>query len=133
MTLAEWPRQHYGYRQRDVREILSFLDEVISDLRAAAGMTSFDVALVSMAPEIMLEPMATMPSSREQIDQVLRVASLTTRSSERVALLQTALLLLDEAGAVIGLGTRPCCVGLLKPAFGKSRPSTPSTQRWPTV
>ena len=102
VTLAEWPRQHYGYRQRDVREILSFLDEVISDLRAAAGMTSFDVALVSMAPEIMLEPMATMPSSREQIDQVLRVASLTTRSSERVALLQTALLLLDEAGAVIG-------------------------------
>lgn len=101
-TLAEWPRQHDGYRQRDVREILSFLDEVLSDLRAAAGMTSFDVALVAMAPDIALEPLATMPSPREQIDDVLQVASLTERSSERVALLQTALLLLDEAGATIG-------------------------------
>ncbi len=101
-TLAKWPRQHYGYRQGDVREILSFLDEVISDLRAAAGMTSFDVALVAMAPDIPLEPMATMPSPREQIDEVLRVASLTERPSERLALLQTALLLLDDAGATIG-------------------------------
>ncbi len=100
-TLAEWPQEHFGYRQRDVREILSFLDEVVSDLRAAAGMTSFDVALVAMAPDVVLEPMATMPSRREQIDQVFRVASLTGPPSERVALLQTALLLLDEAGATI--------------------------------
>lgn len=102
-TLAEWPRQHYGYRQRDIREILAFLDEVISDLRAAAGMTSFEVVLVAMAADIALEPMAAMPSAREQIDQVLRVASRTERPSERVALLQTALLLLDEAGATIGV------------------------------
>lgn len=101
-TLAEWPRQHYGYRQRDVREILAFLDEVISDLRAAAGMTSFDVALVAMAPEVALEPMAAMPSPREQIDQVLHVASLTERPSERIALLQTALLMLDEGATAIG-------------------------------
>jgi len=96
-TLAEWPRKHHGYRQRDVREILSFLDEVISDLRGAAGMTSFEVALVAMAPDIALEPMATMPLAREQIDQVLRVASLTGCPSERVALLQTALLPLADA------------------------------------
>lgn len=99
--LAEWPRQHYGYRQQDVHEILSVLDEAISDLRAAAGMTSFDVALVATTPEIVLEPLATMPSPRDQLYQAFRVASLAERSSERVALLQTALLLLDEAGAVI--------------------------------
>jgi hypothetical protein len=98
-TLAEWPRQHYGYRQRDVREILSFLDEVISDLRAAAGLTSFDVSLVATAPEIALEPMATLPSPREQIDQVLQVASLTERPSERIALLQSVLVMLDEVAA----------------------------------
>ena len=99
--LAEWPRGRYGYRQQDVREILSFLDEVISDLRAAVGMTSFNVALVAMTPDIVMEPLATMPSLREQIDQVFRVVSLTERPSERVALFQTALLLLDEVGAVI--------------------------------
>jgi hypothetical protein len=58
--------------------------------------------LVAMAPDIALEPMATMPSPREQIDEVLHVASLTERPSERMALLQAALLLLDEAGAAIG-------------------------------
>jgi hypothetical protein len=100
-TLAEWPREHYGYRQQDVREILSFLDEVISDLRAASGMTSFNVALVAAPPDIILEPRATMPSLREQVDQAFRVAPLTERPSERVALFQTALRLLDEAGAVI--------------------------------
>ena len=60
-------------------------------------MTSFEVALVAMAPDIALEPMATMPLAREQIDQVLRVASLTGCPSERVALLQTALLPLADA------------------------------------
>lgn len=100
-TLAEWPRWHYGYRQQDVREILSFLDEAISDLRAAAGMTSFDVALVATPPDTSLEPLAAMPSLREQIDQAFRVAALTERPSERVALFQDALLLLDEGGAVI--------------------------------
>ena len=101
-TLAEWPRNHYGYRQRDVREILAFLDEVTSDLRVASGTTAFDVALVASAPDIVLEPFENMlPSVRDQIDQVFRVAKLTERPADRVALFQTVLLMLDEAGAVI--------------------------------
>jgi hypothetical protein len=100
-TLAEWPRAHYGYRQRDVREILAFLDEAISDLRVATGLTSFEVALVADPPDIILEPLEGMPSLLEQIDQAFRVAELTERSSERMALFQTALLLLDEAGTII--------------------------------
>jgi hypothetical protein len=100
-TLAEWPRAHYGYRQRDVREILAFLDEAISDLRVATGLTSFEVALVADTPDIILEPLERMPSLLEQIDQAFRVAELTERSSERMALFQTALLLLDEAGTII--------------------------------
>jgi hypothetical protein len=38
---------------------------------------------------------------REQIDQAFRVARLTDRPSERVALFQAALLMLDEAGSII--------------------------------
>ena len=100
-TLAEWPREHYGYRQRDVREILAFLDEAISDLRVATGTTAFEVALVADTPDIILEPLESMPSLLEQIDQAFRVAELSERSSERMALFQTALLLLDEAGTSI--------------------------------
>ena len=100
-TLADWPRQHLGYRQREVAEIVSLLDEAISGLRAAAGMTMFDLSLVAMAADIPLEPLMGMPSVRVQIDQVFHVATLTERSSERVALLQTALALLSEAAGLI--------------------------------
>ena len=96
-TLTNWPRDHYGYRQQDVREILTLLDEAIAGLRAAAGMTMFDVALVADSPVVALEPLVGMPSLRDQVDQVLRVASLTERSSERIAMYQAALALLDEA------------------------------------
>ena len=100
-TLAAWPREHYGYRQRDVREILAFLDEAISDLRVATGTTVFELDLVADAPDVVLEPLERMPSLLEQIDQAFRVAELAERSSERVALFQIALLLLDEAGPII--------------------------------
>ena len=100
-TLAHWPREHFGYRQHDVLEILSVLDEVISDLRAAAGMSSFEVALVAPALELALEPLAGMPSVREQVVQALRVATLTDRPAERVALLQATRQLLNEEGFMI--------------------------------
>lgn len=96
-TLAEWPRQHYGYRQQEVREILSFLDEVISDLRAASGLTSFSLDLVASPPDVVVEPLATMPSPRDQVDQLIRTAMLTDGPAERVALLKTALTLIEDA------------------------------------
>jgi hypothetical protein len=35
-TLADWPREHFGYRADEVRQTLGLLDEVIGGLRAAA-------------------------------------------------------------------------------------------------
>ena len=108
-ALAEWPRDHYGYRQRDVREIVMLLDESISDLRAALGITSFDLALVASPADAALEPLQGMPGLREQLDQVFRVAAMAERPSDRVALLQSAVLLIAEAGAIDsgGGGRRP--------------------------
>ena len=100
-ALIEWPRTHLGYRQQDVREIVTLLDESISDLRAALGVTSFDLALVASPAEAPLLPVLGMPPLREQLDQVLRVAALAERTSERIALLQTALLMIAEAGSAI--------------------------------
>jgi len=100
-TLADWPAAHYGYRERDVREVVSLLDEAISDLRASAGLTEFSVALVATpaAPEI--EPVMGLPTVREQVDHVMLAARLTGQVSDRVALLQEALALLKEAGPSI--------------------------------
>jgi hypothetical protein len=102
-TLAEWPVDHFGYRQADVREIVTLLDESISDLRASLGIGQFELALVASPPDVLLEPVTGLPTAREQLDQVLRVAWMVERSSERVALLQVARGMLDEPGNAIAL------------------------------
>jgi hypothetical protein len=99
-TVADWPRSHYGYRQNDVREILSVLDQAISSLRASAGATSFELSLVAMTDAPELEPVAGMPNARQQLDEIFYVAA-QSRGAEKVALLQSGLALLAESGAVI--------------------------------
>ena len=98
-ALAEWPKQHHGYRQDDVREIVALIDEAIAGLRAAGGATSFDLALVALAPTVPLEPVLGMPAPHEQLDQVLRLAAMAPNATERVTLLQSALAMVNENGA----------------------------------
>jgi hypothetical protein len=103
-TVAQWSRAHYGYRQREVGEIVAILDEAISDLRPSVGVGSFDVALMTTTPvAVALEPLASMPSTRQQIDQAFQV-SVLTGPAERIALLQAVLQLLADAGNVIPKG-----------------------------
>lgn len=105
-TLADWPRAHYGYRQDEVRDVIGILDGAISTLRGsvggAAGGASFELSLVSTLEPVAVEPAARMPSAREQIDQIFRVAEMTSLAAERVALMQVAMALLDEAGGASG-------------------------------
>jgi len=100
-TLADWPATHYGYRERDVREVVSLLDEAISDLRASAGRNDFNLALVATPEETGYEPLLGMPGIAEQIDATFHVAQLAPRVADRVSLLQEALALIEEAGALI--------------------------------
>jgi hypothetical protein len=97
-TLAAWPQQHYGYRQDDVREILGLLDEAIAGLLPnGGGTTGFSLSLVAVPP-LPLEPVAGMPSPREQVDQLFRLAARAEHVTDRVALLQSAVALLGDAG-----------------------------------
>jgi hypothetical protein len=98
-TLADWPASHYGYRQRDVREVVSLLDEAISDLRAAAGRSDFTLALVATPEETGFEPLLAAPGVSEQINATFRVAELAPRVADRISLLQEALALVVEGGA----------------------------------
>jgi hypothetical protein len=100
-VLADWPKAHYGYRQRDVREIVSLIDEAIAGLSAASGSSSFELSLVAEDPPAATVPVYGMPSPREQLDQLFRVAAATTRPAERVALFQSALALLNDPTAGI--------------------------------
>src|SRR5262245_14168591 len=100
-ALVEWPRTHFGYGEQDVREIVALLDESIANLRAALGISSVDLAPVANPAPVVLEPILGMPGEREQLDQVLRVAGMVDRPADRVALLQLAVQLIAEAGAVM--------------------------------
>ena len=85
-----------------MQDIVAVVDEAISGLSATAGIRSFDMTLVAMAPPVEILELAIIPSPREQVDQIFRVANLTERAADRLALLQSAIVLLDEdAGAWI--------------------------------
>jgi hypothetical protein len=102
-TLADWPRQHFGYRQDEVRDVIGVLDNAIGALRGSAGPSSFELTLVSTLEPIAVEPLAQMPSAREQLNQIFRVVGMTVQASERIALLQSALAFIDEARVIPGV------------------------------
>lgn len=90
-TLAEWPSSHFNYREADIRQLLTMLDVAIADLRASSGQLRFDLNLVAFAtPPPPTEPLLPTPTLRESIEQVLTVARLSDSSTDRVALLRSA-------------------------------------------
>ena len=97
-VLAKWPEEHYHYREAEVRDILSIIDTAISGLRGEP-VSRFDLALIATANDVPAEPLQGMPSPQAQITQMVHVAELLPRSSDRVALLQTALSLLETNAA----------------------------------
>jgi hypothetical protein len=88
--LAEWPMRSYGYRAKDVAQLASVLDEVVSELRVAAGESRFDLTLVggTVLPPPADELLPT-PTDQERMEHALAVARLVTNPTERLALLRT--------------------------------------------
>lgn len=96
-TLAEWPRNHYNYRDAEVRQMLGMLDEAIADLRAATARGRFDLDLVAFAgPPVSTEPLLPTPTPQEAIQQTLIAARMSESSAERTSLLDAALVGLDR-------------------------------------
>ncbi len=100
-VLAAWPQEHFGYRQNDVREIVSLVDEAIASLRATTGGSAVELSLVAMTLAPSLEPVLGMPAARDQLQQIFRVVEMTSRASERIALWQTSLALMADAGPAL--------------------------------
>jgi hypothetical protein len=100
-TLAAWPPAHYNYKQAEVRQMLGVLDEAIADLRAAAGLSRFDLNFVAATEAPLREPLLPAPTPREIIEQTLLVAQLTSSPVERVSLLTTTLGNLERDAAAL--------------------------------
>src|SRR4051812_5337637 len=91
-ALADWPLNHYNYRETDIRQLLTVLDQAIADLRAtanAAARFELNLVAVSSAPPV-VEPLLPAPTTREAIEQTLIVAHMAESPSERVEMLKVA-------------------------------------------
>jgi hypothetical protein len=97
-VLVQWPKDHYHYRDSEIREIQSIVDNAIANLRGQPA-TSFDLSLVASAAELFGDPAPTLPTGKGQLTQLLRVADMTAHASDRVTLLQSALDVLDANAA----------------------------------
>jgi len=96
-SLVEWPQNHYGYRQAEVRQMVGFLDEAIADLRAATGASRFNISLSAFVePPPITEPLLPPLTLKESIEQVLNAARVVDSSTDRTALLTTALGAIDR-------------------------------------
>ena len=98
--LASWPKNHYGYRADDVREMLGMLDEAISGLRVAAGETSFAIDLVADEPERDRPdqmPLLRAPSAVEAITLAIAAAKATDIALDRVSILRGVIAALDDS------------------------------------
>jgi hypothetical protein len=96
-SLADWPGSHYGYRAKEVHEIVGTLDEVINGLRAAAGLGRFDLALMATTPPPPAAPLLDGPDHSEIVLQLMQAATLVDTPAEKVSLLSTVVGVLDRA------------------------------------
>jgi hypothetical protein len=95
-NLARWPQENFGYRAGDVAQLVGMLDEVISELRVAAGQSSFDVSLVANVAVATPEELLAPPDFRESMEQAVAAAAAVVDASERISLLDAVSAALAE-------------------------------------
>ncbi len=100
--LADWPHNHFNYRQSEVRDMLAMLDEAIADLRAANGASRFDITLSAYTDPVALpEPLLPAPTPKEAIDEMLGAANVVETAADRTSLLATAVAAIDRDKAAL--------------------------------
>jgi hypothetical protein len=96
-NLAEWPKHNYGYRATDVTQLLWLFDDVISNLRAAAGLPRLDFSLYATTAPPSRPDLLAAPDARATFDHALTVARMAADATERVSLLQAITAALSPA------------------------------------
>lgn len=90
--LVEWPEQHFGYRAEELAQLTGWLDQVVSELRVAAGLSRFDLTLVARTtPSVPSVQLLPAPDFRERTELALVAAKKTQDPAERVSLLRAVL------------------------------------------
>jgi hypothetical protein len=91
--LVDWPQTHFGYRAKELQQMTTWLDQVVSELRVAAGLSSFDLALVAnvVVPPASTSAVLPAPTFRERLESGFTAAKLTSDTPQRVSLLRSIL------------------------------------------
>jgi len=88
--LVTWSQENYRYRAKDIQVLAGLFDDVITELRVAAGQPQISMDLVAGTPEEVRDPVRRQPTLRESIEQALVAASVADVVSDRYAVLRTA-------------------------------------------
>jgi hypothetical protein len=88
--LLAWSAEHYFYRAADIRELAGLFDQVIAELRAAAGESRFSLDLRAGFAAPVPEPLLAAPGVRESIALARAAAAASDVAEERLAVLRTA-------------------------------------------
>ncbi|MGE0123639.1 MAG: hypothetical protein AB7U25_11940 [Vicinamibacterales bacterium] len=99
-AMAEWPGQHHGYRATDVQQMLTLLDEIVGELRAAAGQDSFELELRAATPPPPAETLLPPPTPADLAAQLLAASTLAA-PAERTTLLQRLVAFIDRAAGML--------------------------------
>ena len=101
--LETWSHENYDYRAADIQELAGQFDEVIAQLKAAAGDTQFKVDLSTGAAAPVYIPILKPPTLRESIELALRAAGAADDAVEREAILRSAELTSGKSPSVADL------------------------------
>ena len=100
--LSDWPAAHFNYKQAEISQTLTTLDEAIAELRVRAGVERFDLSFVASSQALPArEPLLPRPTAKEAIEQVLTAARLSDSPSERVSLMAVALASIERDADVL--------------------------------
>jgi hypothetical protein len=89
--LLKWSRDNFSYRAADIRELAGLFDEVIAELRLAAGESTITLEFSSGPVVPDLEPLWPAPDYPETMALVLAAANAADLPEERRGILQAAL------------------------------------------
>jgi hypothetical protein len=103
--LLEWPAAHYGYREADIRDIASLIDDAINTLSPpapGAPGAEFQLALVASTPaHASADTVRGMSTPREQVGRLVTLAAAAGRAADRMNLLRAAVELIDDPSSGI--------------------------------
>ena len=95
-SLLAWSADHFQYRAADIHELAALFDDVITELRAAAGRPGVSLTLVAGEPP--LEPLLPEPTARESVALALAAARTADVGAERVDILRRAADVAEKTG-----------------------------------